>query len=290
MRVEALSANPTVCRRWVAMELHQLRTSRRLTLADVVRELGWSKAKAGHLETGERLPGYDDLEALTSLYETPDRLDVLWQRVTFGRRKGWWEDQKNPDQYGPVTFGRFVGLEQGARTLSMWEPAVISGLLQTRDYAWELIKALGAPSEELIRSRTALRLRRQEVIGSATLHFVLGESALRLLVGGPVVQKTQLEHLIRVTEHPNVTIRILLDDAGPHRGLAGPFTVMKFPDDPRLRDPGVVYSEGLLRAHWHDDPEEIEVYASTFESLLDKAAPADRTIDIVHRRIKELSQ
>lgn len=261
-------------------------------MATVGTELGWSKSKVGHFETEERLPSYEDLEKLTGLYRAPERrLEVLWQRTGIAQRRGWWEDQHNPDQYGPANFGRFVGLEQGAERLLIWEPFLVSGLLQTEEYAWSVIQALGQDQpDDVIDNRTKLRIRRQDVVDTAHLHVVLGEGALRLLVGSRTVLRDQLEHLIELAAHPNITLQVLTDSSGPHPGLHGPFTCMAFPDDPDLDDPGAVYSEGLLRASWYDQREDIEVYTSTFADLARKADKPDQTAATINKFIKELSQ
>lgn len=274
------------------MELQQLRTARGLKLSTVGTELGWSKSKAGHFETEERLPSYEDLEKLTSLYRAPEgRLEVLWQRVGIAQRPGWWEDQGSPDQYGPANFGRFVGLEQGAEQLLIWEPFVVSGLLQTQDYAWAIIRALSPDQPEVvIDDRTALRMRRQAVFDVARVHVVLGEGALRLLVADPAVMRSQLSRLEELLGHPNITIQVLPYSTGPHPGLHGPFTVMAFPDDPQLADPGVVYHEGLLRASWYDTYQEVKRYTETFAELADRADKPDHTAATIHKVIKELSQ
>ena len=279
---------PALCRRWVAMELRRLRATAGMTLPEVAQAMRWSKSKAGHFETTERLPSYEDLQKLTTLYGAEQRLETLWRRTGIGKARGWWEGQRSGgDQYGPEDFARFVGLEQGAHLLRLWHPYLVPGLLQTRDYARAVFDRLSpAGQDHLVDERTELRLRRQDILDRATVRAVIGEGALRLLVGTTAILRDQLQHLLQLAGHPHVDLRVLPDAVGVHRGLHGPFTVLRFPRDPHVADPGLVYVEGPFAATWHEDVAAIEGYTSIHDELVE--ASADGTVDLIRQHLKEI--
>ncbi|MEU4807432.1 helix-turn-helix transcriptional regulator [Actinosynnema sp. NPDC023587] len=277
--------------RLVALELLQLRmaTEPRLERKDVAKALGCATSRIGHLETARNQPSYTDLRTITDLYGRPDRLEVLWLRTSLSRQRGWWEEAQHRGviQEGPDSFREYIGLEQGCSHMLFWDPLAVTGLFQTADYAQAVIRAYDKTlTDQQVRDRAVLRIRRQEVIGRAKLHVVLGETALRP-VGGREVFRAQLEHLARTAEHPNVTLQVLLNEVGAHPGQHGPFTIMGFPADPEVHDPGLVYVETLLRSTLYDEDADIAAYTTNFGELADLAASPGRSADLIHRLIKE---
>lgn len=310
---EGLTDSPTVYQRLVAMELEQLRDAARLDRKAAAKALSCAVSKIGHLETARNHPSSDDLRILTELYNRPDRYEVLWMRTGLGRRRGWWSDTTNRDLDGPADFGLYVGLEQGARVLRFWDPLGLNGLLHIPGFAEASIRGSdldlvlaakqaaekdGAEREKAlaaidaaVQERAGVRIRRQQVLDHAQVHFVLGEMALRQLVGGPEVMREQYQHLLWVLENrPNVTMQVLLAGAGAHVGQLGPFTVMDFLHDPEVKDPGVVYLEDMRRARWYEEAEDINDYRVAHGELVDKAAPSDQTADIIRQFLEELLQ
>jgi Domain of unknown function (DUF5753) len=67
------------------------------------------------------------------------------------------------------------------------------------------------------------------------LWAVVGEAAIRRLVGGQEIMHDQLTHLIKAARKPNVTIQVIPFEAGAHPGMPGSFVHMDFKDPPRTR-------------------------------------------------------
>jgi hypothetical protein len=80
--------------------------------------------------------------------------------------------------------------------------------------------------------------------------------------------RAQLEHLLEVTELPNVTLQIVPFDAGPHAAAGGPFSILRFPE-PDL--PDLVYLEQLNSAVYLDHPEEVSNYLTIMDDLVVQA-------------------
>jgi hypothetical protein len=110
----------------------------------------------------------------------------------------------------------------------------LPGLLQTADYAREILKAWDPTgSREWIERIVAGRMARQErLAGEAAVELcaVLGEGALHAVVGGPQTMRAQLRRLLDCAALPTVELRVVPFAAGAHPGFAGSFTILRFPD------------------------------------------------------------
>ena len=81
--------------------------------------------------------------------------------------------------------------------------------------------------------------------------------------------RAQLEHLLQITELPNVTLQVVPFDIGPHAAAGGPFTILRFPE-PDL--PDVVYLEQLNSAVYLDQPDDVINYVTIMDQLAVQAA------------------
>lgn len=293
MAEEPLTDSPTVFQRLVAIELVQMREKADppLSRGDIAKALGCSTSKIDLLERPLRRPTYKDLQHWTAACGRPERLEVLWMRTTLGRDHGWWEDPRNRDLSGPESFGTYVGLEQGASRILLWDPLTVSGLLQTRATAESVIRAYDPDlHDDEVAERARLRIRRQDVLGRAEVHVILGEPAVRQPIGGNAVRIEQLQHLVELAEHPRVKMQLLPIETGAHSGQHGPFTILQFPHDPEVVDPGTVYVETLLQGRWYEDAADIAAYSAVHAELERIALAPDTTVEFLHRLIKEFSQ
>ncbi|OSC48517.1 transcriptional regulator, partial [Streptomyces sp. 4F] len=96
-----------------------------------------------------------------------------------------------------------------------------------------------------IDRRVALRLGREKLLVSERapgFPVVLDEAALRRPYGDRTVMREQLEHLIELSERPNVTLQVMPFSFGGHAGESGAFALLSFPESD-LSD--VVYLEQL---------------------------------------------
>jgi transcriptional regulator with XRE-family HTH domain len=126
-------------------------------------------------------------------------------------------------------FRPFLEAEAAAKSLHIFEPTLITGLLQTEEYARAIIAPGKHPDE--IEQLTSARMARQEILRRDEppwLVILLAEYAVRRMVGGSEVMGPQLERLLDAIREPNVTLQIVPDDAPIY--LSMPFTLMGFHD------------------------------------------------------------
>ncbi|MFD9896029.1 helix-turn-helix domain-containing protein [Amycolatopsis sp. NPDC059027] len=262
-----MTSSPTVWLRWLSHEMSRLRKEAGLERAEVAKAIRCSPQKIGHLETAVVAPKVRDLEEiLLPMYHVPEeRWPFYLQAAKDARKKGWWESHADAL---PSWFSLFVGLEQGASELHVWNPQLVHGLLQTEDYAAAAVRG-GSPdlADAEVDKAVEVRLARQKILDAKDaprLWFVVGESALRANFGGRETMRGQLEHLHRMAGRPRITVQVLPQDVDAHPGIRGPFTVMGFPTE---GDPGLVYIEYHTGSVYLEEPREVKAHQIDLEHL-----------------------
>ncbi|SFE54252.1 hypothetical protein SAMN04487819_11648 [Actinopolyspora alba] len=127
--------------------------------------------------------------------------------------------------------------ERAASDIIDWSPLLVPGLLQTSDYARAILGAGDAPREQ-VEPRVLFRSGRRDIFNGnppTRLHALIGESALRLQVGGDSVLADQLRYLLKVVEWwDSITIQVVPNKTDWHPGSAGPFVLYEFDDSPPI--------------------------------------------------------
>jgi transcriptional regulator with XRE-family HTH domain len=157
------NVNPTVRRRRLGQELRKLREDKGMTAEQVADRLLVSQSKISRLENGRRSISQRDVRDLCGVYEVEDQriVDSLMQMAKDSRQQGWWH------AFGDVPYSVYIGLETDAASLRVYDPQVVPGLLQTRQYAETLISgALPETAPTEIEKRVQVRMRRQERISA----------------------------------------------------------------------------------------------------------------------------
>lgn len=283
------TSSPALLKRWIGLNLRQLRKEAGKERAEVMQRLGLSRAQVGHLETAERLPSKPVLEIMLDFYGVPERLpDFL--RIVEAARKGqnWWHKLSGAV---PPWFDLFLGLESGAGDVLSFDPYLVPGLLQTPAYAEAVIRADPELSEEQARQRVELRMGRQRILDRhedpVRLWTVIDEAVLIRQRGSAEVMAEQLNHLIEMSERPRIDLQVLPMKAGAHLAQSGGFQVLKFTAE-MAGDPGVVYLEGLVEGRYYEKPEEVALYERTMTRLQVQAASQEDSREILRRAAQEV--
>ena len=269
-------------------KLRQLREDAGITREDAGYAIRASSAKIGRLELGKVASKERDVADLLTLYGVTDA-DERESFLTLARQAnapGWWRE------YGDVLpnwFQTYLGLEQAASCIRVYEPQLVPGLLQTEDYARAimLIRHLHVSAEEVER-RIALRMARQEFLtqpGAPGLWVALDEAALRRPLGDWTIQRAQLLHLIEMAQLPNVTLQVVPFEAGGHAAAGGPFTILRF-SEPDL--PDIVYLEHLTNAVYLDKKRDTVDYLAIMDNLCIQAESPTGTMKFLQRIVDEI--
>jgi hypothetical protein len=174
---------------------------------------------------------------------------------------GWWH------KYGDVLpdwFQVYVGLEEAAALIRLYEVQFVPGLLQTPDYARAVV-ALGQPgaSAEEVERRVSLRIARQELLCKP---------------GAPRIE---------VTKEPNITLQVVPFSSGGHAAEGGAFTILRFPE---VDLPDVVYVEQLTSSLYLDKRDDVERYTEVMERLSVESESPEHTTEILSGMLKEVDR
>jgi hypothetical protein len=171
----------------------------------------------------------------------------------------------------------------------VYEVQFVHGLLQTEAYAHAVVsRGMRGASAADIDRRVALRLERQKYLvaeNAPDLHIVLDEAALRRPYGDREVMRGQLQHLIEISERPNVRLQIMPFGFGGHSGESGAFTILSFPESD-LSD--VIFLEQLTSALYLDKAEDVTQYEKAMKELQQDSPGPDESRDLL-RGLLQLS-
>lgn len=225
------SPDPAVLRRRLQNELRKSRDATGQSQKEVADTLTWSPSKLLRIENGTVGISVTDLRALLDQYGVKDRrkIDQLIELAKASRKL-------NTQAYGksvPQSTMKFWNLRSSAVRVRQFETLLIPGLVQTEEYAREVIKTYSTPdlSPSDIDDRVAARMDQQALLDREdrpTLYFMIDEAAVRRWVGGGSVMRNQIEYLQKLSERERLTIQILPFKIGVHGGIRGPFQILEF--------------------------------------------------------------
>jgi len=258
---------PTVVRIVLGTQLRRLREGAGISREKAGEHIRASHAKISRLELGRVGFKERDLEDLLTLYQVTDPAEraALLDLVKPANVRGWW--QQDGDLL-PSWFEMYLRLEQEAAYIRTFQVQFVPGLLQSEDYARRVILAgHGAESAYEVDRRVRLRMNRKKMLvepGGPQFWAVIDEAALRRPFGTPEVMRDQLEHILEMSELPNVTVQVLPFTAGSHAAAGGPFTLLRFAEADL---PDVVYLEQLNSAVYVDKRSDVEDYLGVIEQV-----------------------
>ena len=289
---ETDNPRPVVQRRRLRTELRRARERAGLTRDQVTAALEMSMSKVVRIEAGTVGISANDLRALLNLYhvQDPDEVNSLLALARGGREK------PVRSQYGDAASPRLLELieiEAAASSTRHFQPLMVPGLLQTREYARAILEQLNrgrGVSDELIEARVEVRMKRQELLerdDAPEMFFVLDEAVTRRVAVGPQVMREQLDRLIDLAVRDRITIEVLAFGAGLYPALNGSFVIYGFPG---VADSDVLYQEGPEGDEISsDNPELISRYRDIFEELRRLSLGPEGSLSFLNALAKELS-
>ncbi|MGE5134952.1 MAG: helix-turn-helix domain-containing protein [Gemmatimonadota bacterium] len=276
-------AGPAVLRMLVGMQLRRLREEHRISCEEAGQSIRASRSKISRMEHGRVALKPRDVADLLSLYgvSDPAEIDAVLTLARRASAPGWWRAFTD---VVPAWFEPYLGLEQGASVIRSYDIHCVPALLQTPDYARAVIRlAQERASLPQVEQFVRFRMRRQEILrrpGPARLWAVIDEDVLRRPVGSRAIMRAQLEHLQEAAALPNVTIQVLPGTAPASAAVAGPITILRFPE---WHLPDVVYLEQLTCGSYPDRPADVERCWDAMNRLVTQAHPPEVTTGILRQ-------
>jgi len=265
--------SPTVRRRRLAAELRGIRESKGKSGDTVAAALKWSPSKISRYERARTGLRPREVERLLDYYEiTGPRRALLLGLAEDAAQKGWWEeftDSLSED------YKQFIGLEHEATSMAIWHVDVVTGLLQTEEYARHIIGSYSrvepvAPG--MIGRLVRVRMRRQQVLDrdGLQLSVVLDESVLKRRIGDEAVMYDQLKRLVKDADRPNLTLQVLPLDA-QHVVFGESFVIFGFGQDADAMLQDVVSTEHLRSGFTLEGERDTYLHQIAFQMLSEAA-------------------
>lgn len=286
----AAGRGPTVRRRRLAGELRRLRERKALTLEEAAERVGWSTAKVSRIETARVGITSPDLTRLLDLYELDaSKRTALHALARTANTRGWWDAYTDSL---PSDYATYIQLEVDTAFIRSFDSMLVHGLLQTEDYAREVIRsalmALSPPAE--IERRVEVRMTRQNLLlrQEDPIRFwaVIDEAALTRRVGSEAIMQGQYAKLLEFAAQDNITIQVLPSTAGAHPATAGTFAILEFREP---HDPDVVYVESMTSILYVESDIEMYRYTLAFDHLRAAALSPDKSKQLISRMAEQSS-
>ena len=258
------TSNPV---RYFGQQVRRARRAAGWTLAEFGQRIGYDPGQISRIENGKRPP--TELFAQMCDRAFPDRDG--WFGEFYAESRTWIAT--------PPWFRSWVEHEQQAATLRIWQLGVLSGLLQTEQYARAILTVEPGVTEDQVSERLAARLARQAILtrdDPPAAWFLVDEAALRRCVGSP---------------------EVMAGAAGPPRGRGAPAelspsrwcrasrtpgcsAVSRSPSAPRTsrpRSPGQVF----------EDADIIAGLLTRFDTLRNEAFRGSESLALIERMCEE---
>ena len=257
------TSNPA---RYFGRQVRRARRAAGWTLAEFGQRIGYDPGQISRIENGRRPP--TELFAQMCDRAFPDRDG--WFSEFYAESRTWIAT--------PPWFRSWIEHEQRAASLRIWQLGVLSGLLQTADYARAILTVNPGVTDDEVGARLAARLERQAVLtrdDPLTAWFLVDEAALRRCVGSPEVMSGQLAHLAGIARLPKVTIQVVPNIA--HAGLLGGFAVAE----------NAAYVETAVAGQVFEDAEVIADLLTRFDTLRNEAFRGSESLTLIERMCEE---
>jgi transcriptional regulator with XRE-family HTH domain len=257
---------PTFLRRKLGAKLRRMREEAGLTLESAAPMLDKTKSALHRIEIGETRADVHLVRSIMDLYQRYD--EELLEEVREALKTPWYRvfGIKNSD---------FFDVETEASKLSQFLLIEIPGLLQTQAYMRALFSAykpLRVPIETSVQVRSYRQKRLASEDRPLELHSFVCETALHRRFGPPDLMREQLQHLIKMSELPTVTLQVLQTEGTFYLPNA-PFTMLSFPGP---EDPEYLYFEFPTGSMQTEEPAQVQEARVILEQLrIDALSPAD---------------
>jgi transcriptional regulator with XRE-family HTH domain len=272
--------SPTIRQRELGLRLREFRTAKGMTVEEVAKELLCSTTKVSRAETGARRATLRDVRDLCRIYGVDAETSAeLMELAREARQPGWWT------KYDDLKITPFIGMEQAATAITCFGMYFVPALLQTEDYAREIIKGI-APKidQDILAQRVEARMRRQKLLLAAKppkYRALLDEAVLHRQVGGPAVMTAQLDKLLSLMREEKAAVHVIPYEVGAYGAIDSNFDYLEFGG---TKLPDLVFVEGLVSHLYLERPDELARYREALEYLRDEALnPRDSA-----KRIEEI--
>ncbi|WP_254716832.1 helix-turn-helix transcriptional regulator [Actinomadura sp. WMMB 499] len=245
-------------------QMRRLREAKDLKQETIAHLTKVSPAQVSRIEAGKKRATRSYVELVDNYLEAGGFLISLWGDL-------------NKDGHPVPIWFDWPQIEADAVELITYEHTIVPGLLQHESYARMFLNTEEAVEARLSRQGILTREDRTPT----TLTALLGEAVLGYMVGSAEVMRQQMEHLISLSELPNVTIQIVRNNGRPS-GTGGACVMATMEDRSE-----VAYLETIIRGITTDAPEDLAKLSNALRELRARALPEDMSLDVIRKALEK---
>ncbi|WP_030383461.1 MULTISPECIES: helix-turn-helix domain-containing protein [unclassified Streptomyces] len=260
--------------RAVIRQLKLWREAAGMTQAEFGTAIGYGQELVSSVERGRRIPRPEYLDAADEVLRAEGKISAMKGDVAEARYPKKVRDLKK--------------LEAEAVELCAYNNSVVHGLLQTEEYA-RAVFGVRRPAftEDEMEERAAARLARQTIISGGTagrpvFNFVQCESTLRRPIGGKLVLRNQLEHLLEVAQFRNVDLQVLPLDREENSGLAGSFRLLRLNDGSTVGHAEVQHISRVIA-----EPKQVQLLEIRYGNIRAQALTPRESLTFIEKVLEE---
>lgn len=268
--------------RALGAELRQLREDAGFGVRELGRVLGVGHTTIWRYESGLKPPTPEEAASvLTAIGVKGEHKDRVVESARAVRDPNWLTSGF------PGVTGASAALSDFERTASAITEVhtqVVPGIFQTRAYMSAIMAPLPRETRE---ARIAFRLARREIFEFSNPpghEIILGEAVFHELIGGREVMAEQLRYLLKASERPAVTVRVLpFSTSAYHAAHAGSFLLFEFAD----QEP-IVHVEHYRTAAFLRNVREVRDYREAVLDLRCRAMSPAESRDFIRDRAEAI--
>ncbi|MFF4523719.1 helix-turn-helix domain-containing protein [Streptomyces bluensis] len=258
-------------RHYFGAEQRRHRESAGLSLVQLAGIVNSSKSTLARIETAELMPPPDLPARLDAAFGTDKHFHGLYELA---------KREAHPDQYR-----RFMDFEAQAEVIENYEPQVIPGLLQTKEYAQAQLSLQEELTREKVEELVNARMSRQDRLRAAEPPLrwtIIDESVLRRQMGSRECTYKQLARLLEQVDTPDSKVQVMPFSAGPHYLMGGSLHLLTLPSGST-----VAYEEGIEVGHLYEDRGLAKKWRRRYEVLRANALPPAASAELIRDAMED---
>ncbi|MFF3381000.1 helix-turn-helix domain-containing protein [Streptomyces sp. NPDC002680] len=256
----------------VGRQLKLRREAVGMRAADFGRQLGYGEDMVYKIEGGKRIPRPEYMEKADEVLDAGGLLRAMNEDLEKVRY--------------PRKVREIAKLESKAVQIGVYVGLSLHGLLQTPEHARALFEARQPPyTEGEVERLVAARMARKTVFDKSpvtALSFVQEEAALRRRVGGTMVRRRQLEHLLEVAQMRNVTFQVMPTESDAHPGVDGKIELLRFADGT-----AVGRSDGAFNGRPTMEPKDLRILELRYSTIRAEALTSGESLAFIEQLLGE---
>ncbi|WP_406415424.1 Scr1 family TA system antitoxin-like transcriptional regulator [Streptomyces sp. NBC_01614] len=258
--------------RTVGRQIRMWREAAGMTQAELGAAIGYGEEMVSSVERGRRIPKPDFLDKADEVLGAGGKLSAMKADV---------ERARYPKQVRDL-----AKLEGETVDLGAYASHHIHGLLQTPEYARELYLMRRPPySEDEIDRHVAARMERKTIFERTPrphITFVQEEVTLRRPLGGKLVLRRQLEHLLEVGRLRQAVIQVMPTELVDHAGMGGSLQLLKLRDGKTLGHLEVQFLSRLI-----SDPRQVQTLETNYGMIRAQALTPRDSLAFIEKLLGE---